>query len=548
VLRCPYNGRADGSRDPHPKMACGLDIDSINMVAQQTLLGTCVGNYRLVRTIGRGSMGEVFEAEHVLVGRRVAVKVLLPELCSYPEVANRFFNEARAVATMHHPGIVQLFDFGLHAEGSAFIVMELIDGETLAEMVNRRGPLPVAEAVDIARQVAEAMASAHACGVVHRDLKPENIVLARDAESGSTRVKVLDFGIAKLDTSSLLGVSATRTGQILGTPAFMAPEQCHGASRVDDRSDIYALGCVIYFMLTGRPPFVSDGVGATIAAHMYLRPVKPSTYSAGIPAGVESLIMRLLAKLPEDRPSTMGKAAELLAAALAADATDEPYEISITTNPRVSAQARAATEPMAVLPSLSARESTRESTRASVAPGRGRSVPRWRLGAAACGVVAIATFAPTSWRTPDADEPGAWETMRPVLPALAGLVAEAPDLPVPAPADVHVAALPAPTGARTITVRVVSRPAGAEVARASDGKRLGVTPLDLEIPVGGKPIALRVHKLGFVGEAIELPADRDGQVAVVLTARPRLQATNVVARRPKLSKPVKDGALDPFGD
>src|SRR6266545_4346910 len=147
------------------------------MLAATSLVGKCVGNYRLLRTIGRGSMGEVFEAEHVLVGRRAAVKVLLPGLSSFPEITSRFFNEARAIASLRHEGLVQLFDFGL------------LEGETVAQAVREHGPMSVDDAVDVARQVASAMASAHASGVVHRDLKPENIVLLRGEDGGALRAK-----------------------------------------------------------------------------------------------------------------------------------------------------------------------------------------------------------------------------------------------------------------------------------------------------------------------------------------------------------------------
>jgi tRNA A-37 threonylcarbamoyl transferase component Bud32 len=483
-------------------------------------------------------MGEVFEGEHVLVGRRAAVKILLPELSSFEDVSGRFFNEARAVASIRHEGIVQLFDFGLH-EGSAFLVMEMLDGETLAERVRRRGRLPVGEAVAIARQVASAMAAAHAAGVVHRDLKPENIVLVRAEPNGGTRAKVLDFGIAKLANGSLTGVSATRTGQILGTPAFMAPEQCHGASHVDDRADIYALGCVIYFMLTGRPPFVSDGVGATIAAHLYLRPVKPSTYVDGIPANLEALILRFLAKSPEERPSSMGKVDELLAAIAAetgAGTEEDDCEISIVRDDVSVDEHEHAGEHAEI-----AFGSMGPAGESVAAPPPKRST-RLRLGMAAAAVLGVAMVAPSTWRSRAASaEPTAWETMRPVAPSFAGADVATTVAAEPTPAIL------ADEGAGTITVRVVSRPAGAEVLRASDGRRLGVTPLNLVLPRGAESARLRVRRPGFVPESIDLPADRDGQVAVVLTPRMRLQAASALARRPKLHTPVKDGALDPYG-
>jgi serine/threonine-protein kinase len=287
------------------------------------LLGQCLGNYRLVRMVGCGSMGEVYEGEHVLIGRRVAVKVLLQSLSRSEEAVSRFFTEARTAATMRHPGIVEVFDFGYHPNGSAYIIMELLEGETVAERVERLGRLPVAEAVSIARKLASAMACAHACGVIHRDLKPENLVLVADEDvSDGTRLKVLDFGIAKLATAQLFGSRSTRTGQIMGTPAFMSPEQCHGASDVDERSDIYSLGCIMYFMLTGQPPFDSDGVGEVIAQQLYETPVAPDKQVEGIPARINAIVMHLLEKNPDDRPGSMDDVAALLASWISREADD----------------------------------------------------------------------------------------------------------------------------------------------------------------------------------------------------------------------------------
>jgi serine/threonine protein kinase len=287
------------------------------------LLGQCLGNYRLVRMIGCGSMGEVYEAEHVLIGRRVAVKVLLQSLSRSEEAIARFFTEARTAATMRHPGIVEVFDFGYHPNGSAYIIMELLEGETVAEKVERLGHLPVAEAVHIARKLASAMGCAHACGVIHRDLKPENLVLVPDEDvSDGLRLKVLDFGIAKLATAQLFGTRSTRTGQIMGTPAFMSPEQCHGASSVDERADIYALGCILYYMLTGRPPFDSEGVGEVIAQQLYETPIAPDKQIEGIPARINALVMHLLEKNPDDRPGSMDDVAALLHSWITREADD----------------------------------------------------------------------------------------------------------------------------------------------------------------------------------------------------------------------------------
>jgi serine/threonine-protein kinase len=212
--------------------------------ALMTSEATTIGQYQIVRKIGEGGMGAVYLAQHALLGRSAAIKVLLPALSSQREVVERFFNEARATTTVSDPGIVSVFDFGYHTDGSAYIVMELLEGESLETRVHR-GPLPVVDALKITRQVAGSLAAAHACGIVHRDLKPENLMLVRDPEAqGGERPKILDFGIAKL-TSDAPDRSRTRTGTLLGTPIYMSPEQCRGSGLVDHRSDIYSLGCVV---------------------------------------------------------------------------------------------------------------------------------------------------------------------------------------------------------------------------------------------------------------------------------------------------------------
>jgi serine/threonine-protein kinase len=190
--------------------------------------GTQVGSYRLLEQIGEGGMGAVWLAEHVMLGRRAAIKVLQASFSMQPDIVTRFFNEARAATAIADPGIVQVFDFGHHSDGSAFIVMELLEGETLHARLRRTGPLPCADALRIARQIAGSLGAAHARGIVHRDLKPENVFMVRDAEvAGGERAKILDFGIAKLGVGTSSG---TNTHAVLGTPAYMSPTSTRSAA------------------------------------------------------------------------------------------------------------------------------------------------------------------------------------------------------------------------------------------------------------------------------------------------------------------------------
>ncbi|MBA3394577.1 MAG: protein kinase [Deltaproteobacteria bacterium] len=274
-------------------------------------VGSLIGQYRIVRQIGAGGMGAVYLGEHILLGRRAAIKTLLPALSANREIVERFFNEARATSAISDAGVVQVFDFGYHVDGTAYIVMELLEGECLSARIDRLGQLPISEGLRIARQTAGSLAAAHERGIVHRDLKPENIFLIRDVEAqGHERTKILDFGICKLGLDK---VRITASGTMLGTPVYMSPEQCRGNSdEVDHRSDIYALGCVLFHMLTGRAPFEHDAPGDFIVSHMREQPPTPSELVPALPPMVDDLLLRCLAKSPEDRFQSMGELANAI--------------------------------------------------------------------------------------------------------------------------------------------------------------------------------------------------------------------------------------------
>ena len=275
-----------------------------------------VGAYRLTTLLGRGGMGEVWLGEHVMLGRRAAVKLLHNQFSSQPEIVTRFFNEARAATAIADPGIVQIYDFGQRPDGSVYIVMELLDGEPLDRRLASRGSLGIAESLRLVRQVASSLGAAHACGIVHRDLKPENIFVVRDPEvAGGERTKLLDFGIAKLAGDDI-GVH-TKTSILMGTPAFMSPEQCRGAGQVDQRTDIYSLGCVMFQLITGRPPFDGDAPGELIVSHLRETPPAPSTIVRAVPAVVDRLIASCLAKDPAARPANGTELASAIDVALA---------------------------------------------------------------------------------------------------------------------------------------------------------------------------------------------------------------------------------------
>jgi serine/threonine protein kinase len=248
------------------------------------MAGDIIGSYRVLRKIGEGGMGAVYLAEHTLLGRPAAIKVLLREMSHREDLVTRFFNEARAASSVKHPGIVEIYDFGHHTDGSAYIVMEYLEGESLSARLRRTGVLSEARAVALCRQVGGALAAAHAKGIIHRDLKPDNIFIVRDPDiADGERTKVLDFGIAKLASDPSGQPSMTRTGMVMGTPAYMAPEQCKGAGNVDQRSDLYALGCILFELVCGRPPFVAEGAGEVMAHHIFTPVPAPSSVAPVTP-------------------------------------------------------------------------------------------------------------------------------------------------------------------------------------------------------------------------------------------------------------------------
>ena len=260
------------------------------------------GNYVIERELGRGGMGVVFAARHAILGHAVALKILHEEWVKREDVVQRFFNEARAAAAIKHPGIIAVQDVGIH-DGQAFLVMQLLDGESLAQRMRARGPLPVAAAVACIRQVVDALAAAHAAGIVHRDLKPDNIFITRDE-----RVVLLDFGVAKL--GSMQSDMRTKTGALLGTPYYMSPEQCDGERAIDARSDLYAIGCVMFQMITGKLPF-EGGLGAVIGMHLHVAPTPVRALQPAVPPDIDAVVSRLMAKDPAARFQSAG---ELLAA------------------------------------------------------------------------------------------------------------------------------------------------------------------------------------------------------------------------------------------
>ena len=307
--------------------------------------GLRIGRYEIGKRLGKGGFGVVHVARDVDLDREIAIKVLKPEYLTRPQIVQRFIQEARAAAKIGHAGIVTVFECGQIQgtgtvdDGNAYIAMELLVGETLSERLLEAGRMAVPQAIAITRQLAAALAAAHAAGIIHRDLKPDNVFLVPDAAvHGGERVKILDFGVAKLLDPSEDGVN-THSQMMLGTPKYMSPEQARSAAKVDHRSDIYTLGCMLFEMLTGRAPFTGDS-GEQLIAHQKTPPPSVRQIVSTVPPSIDALIRRMLAKSPDERPQTMTDVVDALA-----DLADEPdtvvrapIEATPVDAPRVSAE------------------------------------------------------------------------------------------------------------------------------------------------------------------------------------------------------------------
>ena len=309
------------------------------------LIGTQVSGYVIKDRLGTGGMGIVYEGEQPTIGKRVAIKVLRPEVAENPEVVQRLVAEARAVNQVGHRGIVDVFGFGQLPDGRQCIVMEYLDGEPLDAVLNvyahERRVMPAGDVLVILDEVLSALASAHSAGVIHRDLKPSNIFLCKQRD-GARYVKLLDFGIAKL---GVMGKStpATRASMMLGTPSYMAPEQAKGGD-VGATMDLYAVGVIAFEMFTGRQPFVSDSVVGVLMAHQHDVPPAPSSILLSLPDGIDELVLKLLEKSPDARYQTADEVRAVVVKLRKelADPTRERVKLEVTINPKDRESARVA--------------------------------------------------------------------------------------------------------------------------------------------------------------------------------------------------------------
>jgi serine/threonine-protein kinase len=272
-------------------------------VSSDKYVGKVLDNkYQIIELLGKGGMGAVYKGRHVVIGKTVAVKFLHQEFAKNKEVVQRFYREAQAAAAIGHGSIIDVMDVGISPDNEPYLVMEYLEGENLGSMLQRAGPLGIEAACGVMEPVLLALQAAHQKGIIHRDLKPDNIFLVH-RESESPKVKLIDFGISKF-SEGLQGEKLTQTGSVMGTPAYMSPEQARGESDLDHRSDVYSMGVILYEMLTGKLPFSGDNFTAIIINILTADPLPPGQAFAAFPQEAEAMLLRSLVKNPDGRYQT----------------------------------------------------------------------------------------------------------------------------------------------------------------------------------------------------------------------------------------------------
>jgi serine/threonine-protein kinase len=487
-----------------------VDHDAFLAVEMDPMRGRTIGGkYHILERVGVGGMGTVYKAAQVGLKRHVAVKILKPELTSDADTVARFSREATAMSLLTHANTTRVYDFGQTEDGLLYLVMEFLEGQLITQRVAQAGPLPVLEALRTGQQILRSLAEAHAKGIVHRDLKPDNIFVARVEGQREPVVKVLDFGIAKIVAPDRqVDQFETQAGTVFGTPRYMSPEQAQGAT-LDQRSDLYSVGALLYQMLTGRAPFTDDDAVVVMAKHIREQPEPPRVVAPTrpIPESLEAVVLKALAKDPDAR---FQNATEF-------DAALERCVVDVL-----------------------AAEATFQS--ALPPPSSSRRQLAWLVSActlAAASYMGLRVYAKVS----EPPAPPIVGTLEPAPNVAVGPVPSSPDAVGPGSGPT-IHALPAvqqepvlAPGPDPAVVAIRSEPGGASVFR--DGRRLGVTPISLLVKADEQFVRIELRLPGYQPLAAELTA-KDGERLLKLSKEQGKPAPRPrrLARAPSTPHPV----------
>jgi serine/threonine-protein kinase len=494
---------------------------------QDPLIGQVLdGRYRVDSVLGEGGMGIVYKAVHTALRKPLAIKVLRAEVSKNEEIVARFKQEAQSASQIGNQHIIDISDFGALRDGSTYFVMEFLSGRSLTTAL-LQDRFTLQRTLHVTKQLCRALGAAHEIGIVHRDMKPDNVQLI---ERGGDKdfVKVLDFGIAKVGgTTSKL----TQAGQVFGTPHYMSPEQCAGTA-VDHRTDIYAVGVILYEMATGQVPFDADNLMGILTKHLYENPIPPHELPppVNVPPALEAVILKALAKKPELRYQTM---TELVADLEAVDqgltpkaVVDQVHRNTLAgqTSPDVNSAGRVTF-------------GHGQPTSGDAIPGRKSPLP---VIAAAAVVIALGAAGFFAFRSKPGDAPA-----NVVQPAAAATtpqpVAPSPDTQAPAAPSAAEPAAPAPAPAQ---ITISSDPPGAELYRAR--VLVGTTPVSLDKPKDDEQVELELRANGYQNKTFSISSLTDDELKVALSAVPKPAAHRPApAPKPAEQKPEKPAKQKP---
>jgi eukaryotic-like serine/threonine-protein kinase len=500
---CPNDGTATVVRSGAPP--------------SDALVGSIIdGRYRVEARIGEGGMGVVYRASHVVLKKALAIKVMRSEQAHDGEVVQRFVQEARSSSAIGHPNIIGISDFGTTQDGSVYFAMEYLEGQTLGKAMEDGG-IERERAIALFLQITSALEAAHQNGIVHRDLKPDNIFLAK--LGGQTDVvKILDFGIAKVKNAA---AKITRTGMVFGTPHYMSPEQAAGQA-VDQRSDIYSLGVIMFQVFAGQLPFDAESYMGVMTKHMFDPPPRPSSVKPGLRGSIEDVILMALAKKPEERYQSMlaiKEDFERLRRGERVSASDLPIVSGMgDTLPLATLSGQAVIEAGAGRPSAAGARDTALSVEIPI-----RRRPPWIVPAIGVGVAALIAIASISGREGARD--AAAPAVRP--PSAAPVAAPAPTAPSPT-ADPPLSQQ---------QLHVVVTPASAQIE--VDGVVVGQGDVQVVRPTVGQSQRMAVRAAGYVTQSVSLDAQTPNLLRVELVREPAKAAT------PAGSKPRAKPAAAP---